>query len=74
MEITWYKQEAEITNYIKQDGLPALDALTLCFRFKPLVIDNEDSQANKFLISISDPGILSQSNPKATVLLYLLAI
>ena len=72
MEITWYKQEAEITNYIKQDGLPALDALTLCFRFKPLVIDNEDSQANKFLISISDPGIPSQS--KATVFLYLFAI
>ena len=54
--ITWYKQEAEIANHIKQDGLPALDALTLCFRFKPLEIGNSNPQGNKYLISISDPG------------------
>ena len=53
---TWRKQEKDITNYIKQDGLPELSELTLCFRFKPLVIGNTDAQGNKYIMSISDPG------------------
>jgi len=53
--VTWYKQERDdITNYIKQDNLPELTALTLCFRFKPLELNHDDPQGGRFIISISD--------------------
>ena len=59
--MTWYKQEKDNSMYIKQDNLPALTALTLCFRFKPLVLNHNDKQGKTYITSISDPGMTSQA-------------
>ena len=51
--ITWYKQEDnDIANYRIQENLPRLDAMTLCFRYKPK--DSSNELKNKYLITIGD--------------------
>lgn len=55
--VTWYKQERDDTdNYIKQENLPEMTEMTLCFRFKPLELNHNDPQGQTYVMSITDPG------------------
>lgn len=37
-----------------------MSEMTLCFRFKPLVLNNTDSQGQTYVMSIADPGKLER--------------
>ena len=56
VSITWYKQEDnDTTNYRIQENLPGLDAMTLCFRYKPK--DSSNELTRKYLITIADDSM-----------------
>ena len=56
VNITWYKQEDnDTTNYRIQENLPGLDAMTLCFRYKPR--DSSNELTRKYLITIADDSM-----------------
>ena len=58
VSITWYKQDDnDTTNYRIQENLPGLDAMTLCFRYKPK--DSSNDLTRKYLITIADDSMFA---------------
>ena len=53
--VTWYTQESRDNNtYRIQEDIPRLDAMTACFRYKP--VNSTSLLESRYIFTISDDG------------------